>query len=111
IFEPEKLDLWLEELYKRNILDKVYILAGVSPIKSLKMAQHLQNCVPGVFVPETVIKRFENCKPEDYGKLGFDIAMEIINGIKGKQGLNGLHLMSVGWEAIVPAIVQNTLET
>ncbi len=110
IFEPEKLDLWLEELYKRNILDKVYILAGVSPIKSLKMAQHLQNCVPGVFVPETVLKRFENCKPEDYSKLGFDIAMEIISGIKGKQGINGLHLMSVGWETIVPKIVQNTIE-
>ena len=34
IFEPEKPDLWLEQLDKRNILDKVYILIGIAPLKS-----------------------------------------------------------------------------
>ena len=36
IFEPEKLDPWLEQLDKRNILDKVFILIGVAPLKKLK---------------------------------------------------------------------------
>jgi len=105
IFDPDRLDDWLEQLYKRNILEKVYILAGVSPVKSLKMAEHLQYNVPGVIVPETILKRFTDCNPDDYSRLGFDIAMELITDIKGKQGINGLHLMSVGWEAIVPDIV------
>ena len=38
IFEPERLDLWLEQLDKRDVLDKVYILIGLVPLKSYKVA-------------------------------------------------------------------------
>lgn len=109
IFDADKLDDWLEALYKRNIIDKVYILAGVTPIKSLGMARHLNNIVPGVTVPKIIMDRFQDCKKEDYRKLGFDIVMECINKIKDKKGINGLHLMSVGWEAIVPEIVKQVM--
>lgn len=105
IFDTERLDDWLEELYKVDIIDKVYILAGVTPVKSLKMAQHLDNNVPGVTVPDKIMKRFVDCSPADYRKLGIDIALEIISALKGKQGISGLHLMAVGWEEAVPQIV------
>jgi hypothetical protein len=36
-----------------------------------------------------------------------EIALETIEKIKGKPGINGFHLMSVGWEAIVPRIIQD----
>ena len=39
VFDPDGLEIWLNELAKRNILDKVYILVGITPMKSLKMAQ------------------------------------------------------------------------
>ena len=48
IFEPDRLDLWLEQLDKRDILNKVYILIGIAPLKSYKTAQYLHNKVPGV---------------------------------------------------------------
>ena len=35
VFDAERLDIWLNELAKRNILDKVYILVGITPLKSL----------------------------------------------------------------------------
>ncbi|HLP73062.1 MAG TPA: methylenetetrahydrofolate reductase C-terminal domain-containing protein, partial [Bacteroidales bacterium] len=47
IFEPEKLDAWLEALDKRNVLDKVYILAGVAPLKNIRIAEYLKTRVPG----------------------------------------------------------------
>ena len=59
IFEPEKLDPWLEQLDKRNVLDKVYILAGVAPLKSFKIASYLHSKVPGVFLPEKILTRME----------------------------------------------------
>ena len=100
------LDLWLEELYKRDILDKVYILAGVTPIRSRRMAQYLHHTIPGVTVPELILDRFEEAREDDFEELGVEIALEIIEKIKDKQGIHGLHLMSVGWEAIVPRLIE-----
>jgi methylenetetrahydrofolate reductase (NADPH) len=105
IFDPEGVDQWLEALDKRNILDKVYILAGVTPIRSNRMAQYLHYNIPGVTVPQTILDRFEAAREDDYEEVGVDIALEIIEKIKTKQGINGIHLMSVGWEAIVPRII------
>lgn len=107
IFDPVGLDRWLEALYARGILDKVYILAGVTPIRSNKMAQYLHYKIPGVNVPEKILRNFENAREETYEELGIQIALEIIEAIKTKQGINGLHLMSVGWESVVPRIISD----
>jgi methylenetetrahydrofolate reductase (NADPH) len=104
IFEPDRLDLWLEQLDKRNILDKVYILAGVVPLKSYKAALYLHNKVPGVFLPENILKRMEKAgerAPEE----GIRIALEMISVIKNKKGINGIHLMTLGWEDVVERII------
>jgi len=94
-----------EALDKRNILDKVYILAGVTPIRSNRMAQYLHHNIPGVTLPADILSRFEESSPDDYEELGVEISLEIIEKIKPKTGINGIHLMSVGWEAIVPRII------
>ena len=41
VYDIEGLEIWLNELAKRNILDKVYILVGITPLKSLKMARYM----------------------------------------------------------------------
>jgi methylenetetrahydrofolate reductase (NADPH) len=104
VFEPEKLDLWLEQLDKRGILDKVYILAGVAPLKSLKVAEHLQYKVPGVTLPEKVMKRMEKAG-ESGSEEGVQIVLEIIDSVKRKKGINGIHIMTLGWESMVQRIV------
>jgi methylenetetrahydrofolate reductase (NADPH) len=106
IFDPVGLDRWLEALHARGILDKVYILAGVTPIRSRRMAEYLHHKIPGVRIPEKILKRFENASEESYEELGIEIALGLIEEIKTKQGINGLHLMAVGWEAVVPRIVK-----
>ena len=106
IYDADRLDLWLNELAKRNILGKVYILIGITPLKTLKMAKYMNDEVPGVFVPDTILKRMEAA--EDAGNAqeeGVQITLELIEKIRGKQGVNGLHIMAVGWEEIVPRIV------
>ncbi|MGA1978861.1 MAG: methylenetetrahydrofolate reductase C-terminal domain-containing protein [Bacteroidales bacterium] len=104
IFEPERLDPWLEELDKRNVLSKVFILVGVAPVKSYKIAQYLHYKVPGVTLPEKMLERLEKAgdgAPEE----GVKIVLEIIEKLKNKKGINGIHLMTMGWEAIVQRIV------
>jgi methylenetetrahydrofolate reductase (NADPH) len=104
VYDPDRLDLWLNELAKRDILDKVYILIGITPLKNFKVAQYMNNEVPGVTIPEKLMNRME-AAGAGASEEGVQIALELIEAIKGKQGVHGIHLMAVGWEEIVPRIV------
>jgi methylenetetrahydrofolate reductase (NADPH) len=106
VYEVDRLEIWLNELAKRNILDKVYILVGITPLKTLKMAKYMDAEVPGVFIPDSVMKRMETADAAGNAQEeGVQIALELIEKIRGKQGVNGFHIMAVGWEEIVPRIV------
>ncbi len=104
VYDPDGLDDWLNALAKRNILDKVYVLIGITPLKSLRVAQYMHYEVPGVFIPEKLMKRMEDAG-DGAQEEGYQIALELIEAIKDKQGVNGIHLMAVGWEEIVPRLV------
>ena len=108
VYDIGHMEIWLNELTKRNILDKVYILIGVTPLKTFKMAKFMNDEVPGVFVPDSIMKRMEAAeKAGNAQEEGVRIALELIEKIKKfeGQGVNGLHIMAVGWEEIVPRIV------
>ena len=108
VYDVERLEVWLNELAMRNILDKVYILIGITPLKTLKMARYMDKEVPGVSVPEPLLQRMEAAEKAGNGQEeGVQIALELVEKIKKfqGQGVNGLHIMAVGWEEIVPRIV------
>lgn len=104
VYDPEGLEIWLEALAQRDILDKVYILIGITPLRSYKVAQYMHNEVPGVTIPAKLLKRME-AAGDGAAEEGVQIALELIDAVKGLQGVNGIHLMAVGWEEIVPRIV------
>jgi methylenetetrahydrofolate reductase (NADPH) len=107
VLDADALDEWLNEIAKRNILDKVFIMIGLTPLKNYKTTAYMHSKVPGVFVPEKVLKRMESAKEKgNEQEEGFQITMELIEKIKTKQGVHGIHLMAVGWEEIVPRIVK-----
>ena len=105
VYDPDGMEIWLNELAKRNILDKVYLLIGITPLKSLRVAQYMHNEVPGVFIPEKLLKRMEAAGKDGEAEVGFEIALELIAEIRKKEGVNGIHLMAVGWEDIVPRLI------
>jgi len=107
VFETERLNTWLEKLDKRNILDKVFILVGIAPIRSLKIAQHLHNEIPGVSIPENIMKRIE-AAGESAHEEGIRIALELIDSIKRYKGVNGIHLMTFGCKSSVQRIIEES---
>jgi methylenetetrahydrofolate reductase (NADPH) len=107
VYDINGMETWLNELAKRNILEKVYILIGITPLKSLKMAQILSK-VPGVYLPKTTLERMEAAdKAGNSREEGIQIALELIHQIKKyhRQGVNGIHLMPVGWDEVIPRII------
>jgi len=84
-------------------------MLGITPLKSAKMTRYMTE-VPGVYVPKAIIERMESAEakggPQGAQEEGIRIVLEIIEKVKGKQGIHGLHIMPVGWEDIVPRIVK-----
>ncbi|MFZ0283287.1 MAG: methylenetetrahydrofolate reductase C-terminal domain-containing protein [Bacteroidales bacterium] len=107
IFEPDRLERWLEQLDKRDVLNKVYILIGITPLKSFKAGLYLHTRVPGVTLPQRVLNRMEKAG-EGAPEEGIQIALELIASIKSKKGVNGIHLMTLGWEPVVERIVRES---
>jgi methylenetetrahydrofolate reductase (NADPH) len=106
VFDPDGFDVWLNALAQRNILDKVFILVGITPLKSLKVAYYMHHEVPGVSIPKPLLDRMEKAG-DGAEEEGVQIALELIEKIRYKQGVHGIHLMAVGWESIVPRIVKD----
>ena len=79
----------------------VPILAGVIPLKSVGMARFMNKNVSGVFVPEELIDKM--AKAEDKVATGIEIAANLIKELK--HICQGVHLMAIGWEKRVPAIL------
>jgi methylenetetrahydrofolate reductase (NADPH) len=110
VYDVEQMEVWLNELAKRNILDKVYIMIGITPLKSARMT-HYMTQVPGVYLPDSIIKRMDEAEAAGNAREeGAQIALELIQQIKQyeTQGVHGLHIMPVGWEDIVPRLVTET---
>jgi methylenetetrahydrofolate reductase (NADPH) len=110
VFDADAIDEWLNEMAKREVLDKVYIMIGLTPLKNYKTAVYMNSKIPGVFVPEKILKRMEIAKEKgNEQEEGVQITLELIEKIKTKQGVHGIHLMAVGWEEIVPRIIKEGL--
>ena len=80
---------------------KVSILAGIILLKSAKMATYMTENVPGIDVPEALIKEMD--ETEDKAQCSTDIAARVINEIKPM--CQGIHIMPLGWEAKIPAVL------
>ena len=104
VYNIERFKKFMKMCEEQGLLDKVYILAGVTPPKSLGMLKYMKYNVPGLDVPDELIKRMESAK--DKKEEGINIAVEVIERIKEISGVRGVHIMAIGWESIVPEIVK-----
>jgi methylenetetrahydrofolate reductase (NADPH) len=80
---------------------KIPVLAGIIPLKSAAMARFMNKNVAGVFVPDELIDKM--AKAEDKTAAGIEIAADLMKSLKGV--CQGVHLMAIGWEKKVPAIL------
>jgi methylenetetrahydrofolate reductase (NADPH) len=108
IFDVDRFNDWLEALDRRNLLDKVYILAGLVPLRSARAGHFMADEIPGVVIPQSLLKRMDEAGDKDgQQEEGVAITLELIEKLRNVTGINGLHIMAVHWESIVPRIVES----
>ena len=106
IFNVPKFEKWMEMVRDLGVHEKVYILAGVTPCKSIGMARYMQKSVPGMDVPEDLITRLKGVPKEGVADEGIKIAIETVQQVRAIKGVAGVHLMAIEWEEKVAELVQ-----
>ena len=81
------------------------VLAGIVPLKSPGMAKFMTANVPGIFVPDEQIERLRAAVKENWVSEGIKMAGEFIRQLKEEDLCDGVHIMAIGAEENVPAIL------
>jgi methylenetetrahydrofolate reductase (NADPH) len=106
IYNLERFEKWMEMARDRGLTEKVYILGGVTPLKSVGMAKYMRNKVAGMDIPDEVIDRMEKVPKEKQKEEGINICIETIQRLKEMDGVQGVHIMAIEWEEAVGEIVE-----
>jgi len=89
-----------------GLLEKVFVLPGVGPMASAKTANWIRNNVPGIHIPDAVIKRLGGA--EDQKKEGQNICIELIQELREIAGVSGVHVMAYRQEEAVADIIDRS---
>ena len=106
IYNLDKFEKWMEGVRDRGLHEKVNIMAGITPMKSVGMAKYMKNRVPGMDVPDEIIKRMAGVPKEKQPEEGIKISVEAIERLKTVEGVKGFHIMAIEWEEKVPEIAE-----
>jgi methylenetetrahydrofolate reductase (NADPH) len=68
----------------------------------------MKNKVPGMDVPDEVVKRMADTPKEKQPEEGIRICIETIQRLKEVEGVAGFHIMAIEWEKRVPEIVEKS---
>lgn len=117
IYNVPKFAEYMKRSGDLGLLDDVYILAGVGPIKSSGAARYMATKVPGMDVPDEIVQRMvgaikgiskddRSARRAAWQQEGIDICVEIIQQVREIPGVSGVHIMAIEWEEAVPTIVE-----
>ena len=106
VYNVDKFAEWMKRARDKGLHEKVKILAGVAPVKSVGAARYMKTRVPGMDVPDEIIERLRGVPKEQVPKEGIKLCVDIINQVSQIEGVAGIHLMAIEWEEVVPEIVE-----
>jgi methylenetetrahydrofolate reductase (NADPH) len=106
VFNVARFEKWMAMVRDLGLDKKIAILAGITPMKSVGMARYMQHSVPGMEVPEEILRRLSGVPPKEAPEEGLRMALETIEQVRGIKGVSGVHIMAIEGEAMVARIVE-----
>ncbi len=90
---------------------KTPVLIGIAPFKSQAMMDWMIKFVPGIKVPPELEQQLR--KAREKGKEAFleeniRVFADLMHDIRKETNVAGLHLMAVGFEAVLPKIIEKS---
>jgi len=106
IYNMDRFREFMKRVVDMGLHEKCYILAGVTPMKSVGMAKYMAKSVPGMDVPDSLIQRLQGAGKGKVAEEGIKFALEQIQEFREMEGVAGVHLMAIEWEHKVPEIAE-----
>jgi len=115
IYNMPRFKEFMARLGDLGLLDKVYVMAGLSPLKGPGMAKYMAANVPGIDMPEEIIQRLTQAgqgiddkaeKSKAWRAEGVKLCIEQIQEVREIPGVAGVHVMAIEWEEAVRPIVE-----
>ena len=105
-YDVPRLKAFMRQVEDLGLLGKVFILVGVGPLRSAKAAEWMRTNVPGIHIPDEVIKRMAGAeKPAVEGRR---VCIDLIQEIREIKGVSGVHLMAYRQEETVAEIIDRS---
>lgn len=104
-YDVDALARWADAVRPRGIFERTFVLVGVAPPRSAASARYMRKHLPGVAVPDEVVRRLEEAGPNAEAE-GVRLTMEVITGLKGIPGIAGVHVMGLGREGSVRRVIE-----
>ena len=83
------------------------MFVGVAPLRSAKQARYMNEHLPGVHVPDALLRSLEDAGPEAEA-LGTAQCIEIVSGLRTMPGISGVHVMGLGREEAVRHVIESS---
>lgn len=106
VFDVETFRTFMARVRDLGLHERVYILAGVGPLRSPKAAEFMRAHIPGVVVPDALIERLNKTPRERWQEEGMNLCVEIIQQVREIPGVAGVHVMAYRQEHVVAEIIQ-----
>ena len=105
-YDLDRLRAFMRAVEDQGLLDKVFLLIGVGPFKTAKGAEFMRNNVPGLYIPDAIVKRLAGA--QDQAREGRRICIELIQEIRTINGVHGVHVMAYRQEETVAEIISDS---
>ncbi len=106
IYDLKRFKEWMRLAREQGLTEKVYIMGGITPLRSYRMAKYMAENVSGITVPDEIMKLMEKAPKLQAAAEGIKIALETIDGLKQVKGIHGIHIMAIEQEGEVPEIIE-----
>jgi 5,10-methylenetetrahydrofolate reductase len=125
VYDIKAFEEFMEKVRALGIHKETYILAGVGPLKSPGMAKYMIENVPGILIPEDMVKRMtaagapwagkskdeltkedKKARSNAWQQEGIQICIELIQQLQKIEGVAGVHIMAIEWEEAVKPLVE-----
>jgi len=105
VYDVDRLGEWADLVRPRGIFERAKVLVGLVPLRSLKNARFMDGLF-GVHVPQAAFALLETAGAEAE-RVGLGFTIDVAQRIRAIDGISGLHLMGIGRDDLVRAVVED----
>jgi len=106
VFDVEVFRKFMARVRDLGLHQRAYLLAGVGPLRSPKVAEFMRTKVPGVVIPDAIVERMNKTPKARWLEEGMQICVEIIEQVRAMEGVAGVHVMAYRQEEMVAEIIR-----